>query len=110
MCIRDRVDGLFIETLESCIVNCLAEWSFIDAFATLYFRREEVDFGKLRILARWKRLSKTNLRVWTLVKYGCKLFNERFGREVFRFKAAEVKQADVRELINEAVEKVVEFA
>jgi hypothetical protein len=55
-------------------------------------------------------VSKTNLRVWTLIKYGCKLFNEHFGREVFEFKAAEVKQADIRELVNEAVEKVVEFA
>jgi hypothetical protein len=33
------------------------------------------------------------------------LFNERFDREVFKFKAAEVKQVDVRELMNEAVEK-----
>jgi hypothetical protein len=38
------------------------------------------------------------------------LFNEHFGRGVFKFKAAEVKQADVRELVNEVVEKVVEFA
>ncbi len=105
-----KVDDLFIEELESCIVDCLAEWSFIDAFATLYFRRDEIDFDKLRILARWKRLSKTNLRVWTLIKYGCKLFNQHFGREIFKFKVIEIKQADIKELINEAVEKVVEFA
>jgi hypothetical protein len=105
-----KVDGLFVETLESCVVNCLAEWSFMDAFAALYFRREEIDFSELRRLGRWKRVSRTNLRVWTLIKYGCKLFNKRLGREVFRFKAGEIKQADVRGLINEAVEKVVEFA
>lgn len=104
-----RIDGLLIETLESCIVSCLAEWSFIDAFAALYFRREEIDFSKLKNIGRWKRVSKTNLRVWTLIKYGCKLFNEYLGKKVFRFKATEVKQADVRELINEAIEKVVEF-
>ncbi|NHW00042.1 MAG: hypothetical protein HA496_10460, partial [Thaumarchaeota archaeon] len=106
----EKVDDLFVETLESCIVNCLVEWSFVDAFAALYFRREEVDFDKLRNLGRWKRVSKTDLRVWTLIKYGCKLFNEYFGKEIFKFKAAEVKEADVRELINEAMEKVVEFA
>jgi hypothetical protein len=55
----------------------------------------------LRNLGRWRRVSKTNLRVWTLIN---------FGREVFKFKAAEVKRADIRELVNEAVEKVVEFA
>ena len=106
----EKVGGLFIETLGSCIVNCLAEWSFIDAFAVLYFRREEVDFDKLREVGRWKKVSKTNLRVWTLIKYGCKLFNEYFGKEIFKFKAVEVKQADVRDLVNEAVERVVEFA
>ena len=106
----EKVDVLFVETLESCIVNCLAEWSFIDAFAALYFRREEVDFNELRELGRWKRVSKTNLRVWTLIKHGCKLFNEYFGREVFKLKAAEVKQDDIKELVDEAVEKVIEFA
>jgi hypothetical protein len=29
-----------------------------------------------------ERVSKTNLRVWTLIEHGCKLFNEYFGREV----------------------------
>jgi hypothetical protein len=104
-----EVDGLFVETLESCVVNCLAEWSFTDAFATLYFRRKEIDFDKLRNLGRWKRVSGTNLRAWTLIKYGCKLFNEHLGRKVFDFKAIEIKQAEVKELVNEAVEKVVEF-
>jgi hypothetical protein len=88
----------------------LAEWSFIDAFAALYFRREEVDIDELKNLGRWKRVSKTNLRVWTLIKYGCRLFNEHFGREVFKLKAAEVKQDDIKELVDEAVEKVIEFA
>jgi hypothetical protein len=106
----EEVDGLFVETLESCIINCLAEWSFIDAFTALYFRRKEVDFDKLRNLGRWKRLSKTNLRIWTLIKYGCELFNEYFGKEIFKFKAAKVKQASVRELVKEAAKKVVEFA
>jgi hypothetical protein len=31
-------------------------------------------------------------------------------KEIFRFKTIEVKQADIKELVNEAVEKVVEFA
>jgi len=31
-------------------------------------------------------------------------------KEIFRFKTIEVKQVDIKELVNEAVEKVVEFA
>jgi hypothetical protein len=106
----EEVDGLLVETPESCVVSCLAEWSFVDVFAVLYFGKDDIDFGKLRDLGRWERVSKTNLRVWTLIRYGCKLFNERLGREVFKIKAAEIEQTDVRELVDEAVEKVVEFA
>ncbi len=105
-----KIDGLFVEALESCIVNCLAEWSFTDAFATLYFRRKEINFNKLRQLARWRRISKTNLRTWTAIKYGCKLFNEHLGGEVFKVKTIELRQDEVKELIDEAVGKVVEFA
>jgi len=105
-----KVDCLFIETLESCIVSCLADWSFIDAFATSYFRKEEIDFDRFKLFGRWKRVSRTNLRVWTLVKHGYKLFNGHFGKEIFKFKSTEIKQTEVRELVNEAVEKVVEFA
>jgi hypothetical protein len=64
----------------------------------------------LNLIKDGRELSKTDLRVWTLIKYGCKLFNKHLGREIFRFKAIEVKQIDVKELVNEAVEKVVEFA
>jgi hypothetical protein len=105
-----KVDGLFVETPESCIVNCVSEWAFMDAFATLYFRRGEVDFDKLRGLGRWKRISKTDTRVWTAIKYGCKFFNDQLGRGVFKVKATGLGQEDVKELIEEAVERVMEFA
>jgi len=106
----EKVNGLFVEALESCIVNCLAEWSFMDAFAILYFRRKEINFNKLKRLARWKRISKTDLRAWAAIRYGCKLFNEHFGREIFKVKAIELKVDDVKDMINEAVGKVAEFA
>jgi len=104
-----KVDDLFIETPESCIVNCISEWSFADAFATLYFRKDEIDFNKLKKIGRWKRISKTNVRVWTAIKYGCKLFNQYFTKRIFKVKATSL-QEDVRELVEEAVGKVVEFA
>lgn len=105
----EKIGNLFVETLESCIVSCLIEWSFIDAFAVLYFRRKEIDFEKLRELARWKRISGTNLRAWTAIKYGCRLLNESFKREIFKIKAFELKNNNVKNLIEEAIAKVVEF-
>ncbi len=79
-----RVDELFIEAPQSCIVNCVSKWSFTDAFATLYFRRDEINFDKLKQLGRWKRISKTDTRVWTAVKYGCKLFNDHLEKRFSR--------------------------
>ena len=105
-----RVDGLFVEAPESCIVSCMSEWAFTDAFAILYFRKDEVDFEKLKRMARWRRISRTDIRVWTAVKYGCSLLNERLGKRVFRVRSTDLKHDDVRELVEEAVEKVIEFA
>jgi hypothetical protein len=45
-----------------------------------------------------------------IIEYGCKLFNEHFGRRIFKFKAVKIKQDDIRDLVSEAVEKVVESA
>lgn len=108
-CEYRKVDGLFIETPESCIVNCMSEWSFTDAFATLYFRRGEIDFDKLKRIGKWRRVSKTNTRVWTAIKYGCKLFNKHLNEQIFKLRAPEL-QEDIRELVEEAIGKVVEFA
>jgi len=105
-----KVDKLFIETQESCLVNCIADWSFLDAFAVLYFRRDDISFDKVRELGRWKRISRTDTRVWNAIKYGCNLFNERLEKRLFNVKATRLEKEDVKELIEEAVEKVMEFA
>ena len=47
-----KVNGLLVEAPESCIVSCMSEWAFTDAFAILYFRRDKVDFEKLKRIAR----------------------------------------------------------
>jgi hypothetical protein len=105
-----EVDGLMVEAPESCLVDCIADWAFLDAFAILYFRRDEISFDKVKELARWKRISRTNIRVWNAVKYGCSLFNEKMGGKIFDVKTTSLEQDDVRELVDEAVEKVMEFA
>lgn len=104
-----KIDGLFVEAPESCIVSCMAEWAFTDALFTLYLKRNEVNLDKLRQLGRWKRISGTHTRVWTAIRYGCAMLNERLRNSRFKVRAANLKQSDVKELIEEAVEKVAEF-
>jgi len=36
--------------------------------------------------------------------------NEKLGRRIFRVRSTDFKRDDVRELVEEAVEKVIEFA
>jgi hypothetical protein len=105
-----RLGALFVEKPESCIVTCITDWSFLDAFAVLFFRREEVSLERLKDLGRWKRISKTNVRVWGAIKYGCKLFNAYLDERAFNVRETRLDREDVKELVDEAVEKVVEFA
>jgi len=79
------------------------------ALATLYFRREEVDFRKLKRISRWKRLSRSNTRVWSIIKYACNLFNENFEERFFDIRRTTLSE-DIKELVDEAVSKVIEFA
>jgi len=94
-----KVDELFIESPESCAINCISEWSFADVFAILYFRREEINFDKLKQLSRWRRISKSDTRAWTAIKYGCKLLNEHLEKEIYKVRIRDLKQEDVKELI-----------
>lgn len=104
-----EIDRLMVEEPESCIVNCVADWAFLDAFAILYFRREDISFEKVKELARWKRISRTDTRVWNAVKYGCNWFNEQMEKKMFDVKATRLERDEVKELVEEAVEKVMEF-
>lgn len=105
-----EVDGLLIEAPESCLVNCMADWAFLDAFAILHLRRDEISFERIKELARWERVSGTDIRIWNAIKYGCSLINTRLGKRVFNVRGTRLRQEDIRELVEEAVEKVVEFA
>lgn len=105
-----EVDGLFVEKPESCIVNCTVDWSFLDALSVLFFRKEEIPLERVRELGRWKRISKTDVRAWNAIKYSCNLFNEYLNERIFDVKSTRLTREDVKELVEEAVEKVVKFA
>ena len=105
-----RVGKLFVEELEHSIASCVASWEFLDGLAALYVRRDEVSFEKLRAISRWMRIAKTDVRVWSAIRYACHLFNEELRKKMFRVRKAELENAEVRELLEEAVAKVVELA
>jgi hypothetical protein len=105
-----NVDGLHVQTFETCIVDCIADWAFTDAFATLYYRGREIDYGRLRESARWKRVSNTATRVWQIITYGCSSLNKRLRRIVCNVRDNTSIPVDMQELTEEAIDKVVELA
>lgn len=105
-----EIDGIYVENKEQSIIGCIKNWAFIDAFAVLYIWKGNIDYKTLREKSLWKRVSGTNTRVWQVIKYGCGTMNELSGRNFFPFRKSALKDDFLSREIEEAVEKVLEFA
>ncbi|MBN1784467.1 MAG: hypothetical protein JW815_01865 [Candidatus Bathyarchaeota archaeon] len=103
-----QIGNLFVEDMEDNVIECLQNWAFIDAFATVYENRKRINLDRLYKESYWKRVSKTNVRVKQVLEYGfhqmAKLGAVRIPHKEPRFNDNFVKRE-----INEAVEKVVEL-
>lgn len=93
-----RFGPLAVEDRESAIVDCFQRWAFVDAIATLSPRAVE----RVKRDAYWNRIAGSDVRVGQAVEYAAhKLYGS--GREV------SISDAYVREELDEAIEKVMEF-
>lgn len=104
-----KVGNLLIEDMEDNVIECLQNWAFTDAFATLYTNRDRIRLDKLYRESYWKRISKTDVRVRQALEYGCHRINELSGKELFPSRESKLEDDFVRREIDEAVEKVVEL-
>jgi predicted transcriptional regulator of viral defense system len=101
-----KIGNLLVEDMEETIIECLQNWAFSDAFATLYENRDKINVERLYRESYWKRISKTNVRAKQALEYGFHQLEELGGAE---FPHRETKLADnfVKREIDEAIEKVV---
>jgi hypothetical protein len=103
-----QIGNLFVEDMEDNVIECLQNWAFIDAFATVYENRDRINLDRLYKESYWKRVSKTDVRVKQVLEYGfhqmAKLGDVRIPHKEPRFNDNFVKKE-----IDEAVEKVVEL-
>lgn len=104
-----EIDGIYVETLEDCIIECMQHWAFADAFAVLYENQSKGVFPKLAERSYWKRVSKTDIRVRQALSYGCYRLNELQGHKIYPVRRTNLEDAYVSREIDEAVEKVVEL-
>ena len=94
--------------LEDTIVDCVKEWAFTDAFATLHQNYRAIDWNKMS-RHYWERISRCNARVGQVLKYGTSLMARDSGNSIYPRTRATVKDEFVRRQIVEAVEKVIEL-
>jgi len=104
-----KFGNLCVEEIEDSIIDCVQNWAFIDAFATLYSNKERISFKQLLQRAYWKRISKTNIRARQALEYGCHLINKSLRKEVFPVRGPRLGDLYVKREIDEAIERVVEL-
>jgi hypothetical protein len=103
-----KVGNLFVEDIEENVIECLQNWAFADAFATLYENRGKINLDRLYKASYWKRISKTNIRAKQALEYGFHQLEEKGGVE-FSHKETRMEDDFVRREIDEAIEKVAEL-
>lgn len=102
----EKVGGLFVESIEATIIECMQDWAFMDAFATLYSNRDRIELKRLSEDGYWKRISGSDVRVRQALEYGCHLANELAGRRMFDVKEPRLEDDYVRREVEEAIGKV----
>jgi len=104
-----KFGSLLVEDVEDNVIECLQNWAFVDAFATLYANRNRINLDRLNKESYWKRISKTDVRVRQALEYGYHRINELSGKELFPHREPKLEDDFVRREIDEAIEKVVEL-
>ncbi len=103
-----KVGNLLVEDIEENVIECLQNWAFTDAFATLYENRDRINLNRLYKESYWKRISKTNVRAKQVLEYGFHQLGELSGAE-FPHRETKLEDDFVKREIDEAIEKVVEL-
>ena len=104
-----KIGNLLVEDMEENVIDCLQNWAFADAFATLYENKDKINLDRLYKESYWKRISKTNVRAKQALEYGFHQMGELSGEELFPHREPKLEDDFVRKEIDEAVEKVVEL-
>jgi hypothetical protein len=103
-----KIGNLFVEEMEDNVIECLQNWAFTDAFATVYENRDRINLKRLYKQSYWKRISKTDVRVKQALEYGFHQMSE-LSEVKIPHKEPRFRDDFVKREINEAVEKVVEL-
>lgn len=102
--------GIYIETREETIIECIQKWAFLDAFAVLYTNRNRIILKELKRRAYWNRISKSRIRVRQAIDYGSYKLFKLLGDSKFKTREISIDDEFIKNDIDEAIDRVVEFA
>lgn len=105
-----RIGSLNVQKLEENIIDCASRWAFLDALATIYENRKKVNLEKIAEHYYWNRLPGSDIRIGQVLGYAFRKFNEAMHKQLFPAYKTRLQDKFVRRTIDEAVEKVIEFA
>jgi hypothetical protein len=102
-----KIKGLYIERPDMSIIECMKKWAFVDAVAVLAAWKGRIDWQWLVHKSYWSRISGTGVRVRQAIEYVA--FGLKIKAKNFRPRKTRIKDSFVRQELDEAVEKVLEF-
>ena len=105
-----KINGLLIEDMEDNIIDCIKNWAFADAFATVYENRNNINFKKLFEITYWLRISNSNVRIKQALEYGFSKMNEELGKNIFPERVVEFTDMYIKREIDESIVKVIDLA
>lgn len=106
----EKVGNIYLERLDQNIIDCIGRWAFLDAFATIYEQRRKINLKKFMEKNYWKRIPNSNARMGPIIAYGFRRFNEAGSKKMFPEINGTLRDDFLRRTIDEAVERVIEFA
>lgn len=101
--------GLPVESLEETIVDCVKEWAFADAFASVLRNFNAIDWDRIS-RHYWERIPRSNVRVGQILRYGTATLRRATHDPDCRPTRTRITDDFVRRQVVEAAERVVDLA
>ena len=104
----EKIKKLSVEGPDEAIIECIKNWAFADAIAVLVVNKKSINWQKLTERSYWTRISGTDVRVRQAIEYAAYQLNKKSDTK-FDVRKITIGNNFVRQELDEAVEKVLEF-
>ena len=104
----EKIRKLSVEGPDTAIIECVRNWAFADAIAVLVVNKNRINWQKLTGRSYWTRISGTDVRARQAIEYAAYQLNKKSDTK-FNVRKITINDNFVRQELDEAVEKVLEF-